>query len=47
VALINRDGGPYARRFIEALLAAHHSCALKYLSADAAEAARSFAIDIV
>src|SRR5207247_8327898 len=42
VALINRDGGPYAQRFIEALLGAHHSFALKYMSADeAATALRS------
>jgi len=36
VALINRDGGPYAQRLIEALAGAHHSFALKYMSADQA-----------
>jgi len=40
VALIDRDGGPLARRFVEALDGAHHSFALKYMSAEAAEAAR-------
>src|ERR1700693_4208843 len=39
VALINRDGGPYAQRFIEALLRAHHSFALRYMSADEAQTA--------
>src|SRR5207253_528698 len=39
VALIDRDGGPLARRFVEALDGAHHSFALKYMSAEAAEAA--------
>src|SRR5207247_359187 len=39
VALIDRDGGPLARRFIEALDGAHHSFALTYLSEEAAEAA--------
>ena len=39
VALIDRDGGPYAQSFVEALLGAHHSFALKYMSADEAEAA--------
>ena len=39
VALINRDGGPYAKRFIDALLAAHHSFALQYMSEADAEAA--------
>src|SRR5437867_2402472 len=39
VALINRDGGPYAQRFIDALLGAHNSFNLKYMSEDAARAA--------
>ncbi len=39
VALIDLDGGPYAQRFVEALLGAHHSFALKSMSADQAEAA--------
>ncbi len=39
VALINRDGGPEAQRFIEALLGAHHSFALKYMTVDEAETA--------
>ena len=39
VALINLDGGPYASRFIEALNGAHHSFALKYMSADDAQKA--------
>jgi hypothetical protein len=39
VALINGDGGPYAQRFIEALLAAHHSFALKYMGRNEAETA--------
>src|SRR5947199_205949 len=39
VALIDRDGGSLARRFVEALDGAHHSFALKYMSAEAAEAA--------
>jgi ABC-type transport system involved in multi-copper enzyme maturation permease subunit len=39
VALINRDGGPDAQRFIEALLGAHHSFALKYMRIDQAETA--------
>ncbi len=39
VALIDHDGGPYAQRFVEALLGAHHSFALKPMDADQAEAA--------
>ena len=39
VALIDRDGGSLARRFVEALDGAHHSFALKYMSEEAAEAA--------
>jgi ABC-2 type transport system permease protein len=39
VALIDRDGGPYAKSFIEALDGAHHSFALKYISTEDAEAA--------
>ena len=39
VALINQDGGPYAQRLIDALLGAHHSFALKYMSAEEASAA--------
>lgn len=39
VALIDRDGGPLAGRFIEALNGAHHSFALKYMTLEAAEAA--------
>ena len=39
VALIDRDGGPLARRFIEALDGAHHSFALTYMSEEAAETA--------
>jgi ABC-2 family transporter protein len=38
VALINLDGGPYAQRFIETLLGAHHSFALKDMSAEEADA---------
>lgn len=38
-ALIDRDGGPYAKQFVEALNGAHHSFALKYMSAEAAEEA--------
>lgn len=42
VALINRDGGPYAQRFIQALAGAHHSFVLKHMTADeAAKALRS------
>ena len=37
VALINLDGGPYASHLVDALLGAHHSFALKYMSADEAE----------
>jgi len=37
--LIDHDGGPYAQRFVEALLGAHHSFALKPMDADQAEAA--------
>jgi ABC-2 type transport system permease protein len=37
VALINRDGGPYAQRFIDSLLRAHHSFALKHMTAEEAE----------
>jgi ABC-2 type transport system permease protein len=39
VALINLDGGPYARGFIEALNGAHHSFALKYMDSTAARKA--------
>jgi ABC-2 type transport system permease protein len=39
VALIDRDGGPYSLRFIEALRAAHHSFALKHMSPAEAQAA--------
>ena len=39
VALINRDKGPLAERFIEALDNAHHSFALKYMTLEEAEAA--------
>jgi len=39
VALIDRDGGPYAQRLVEALLGAHHSFALKSMSSERAEAA--------
>jgi ABC-2 type transport system permease protein len=39
VALIDRDGGPHARQFIEALNRAHHSFALKFVSLEEAEAA--------
>jgi hypothetical protein len=39
VALIDRDGGPYARRLAEALLGAHHSFALKSMSPDEARTA--------
>src|ERR1043166_9165256 len=39
VALINLDGGPYSHSFIEALNGAHHSFALKYMSADDAKTA--------
>jgi ABC-2 type transport system permease protein len=39
VALIDRDGGVHAQRFVDALLGAHHSFALKYLPAPEAEAA--------
>lgn len=37
VALIDLDGGPHAKRLVEALLGAHHSFALKYMSAEEAE----------
>ena len=37
VALIDLDGGPYARRFVEALRGAHHSFALKRMSRSEAE----------
>jgi len=39
MALINLDGGPYAQGLIEALLGAHHSFALKYMSEAEAEKA--------
>jgi len=39
VALHDRDGGPYARRLVEALNGAHHSFALKNMSEAEAEAA--------
>jgi ABC-2 type transport system permease protein len=39
VALLDRDGGPFAQQFIAALNGAHHSFALKYMSAGEAEAA--------
>jgi ABC-2 type transport system permease protein len=39
VALIDRDGGPYAQRLIDALRAAHHSFALRRMSPPGAEAA--------
>ncbi len=39
VALINLDDGPYATRFIDALNKAHHSFALKYMSAEQARIA--------
>ncbi len=39
VALIDRDGGPYAKSFIEALEGAHHSFALKSMNEEEAKAA--------
>jgi len=39
VALIDLDGGPYAKSFVEALDGAHHSFALKYMSEEDAETA--------
>lgn len=39
VALIDLDGGPYARSFIEALDAAHHSFSLRFIDRDAANEA--------
>jgi ABC-2 type transport system permease protein len=39
VAVIDRDGGTYSQRFIEALVGAHHSFALKHMRADEALAA--------
>ena len=39
VALIDRDGGPYAKSFVEALLGAHHSFALKHMSKEEADSA--------
>lgn len=39
VALIDLDGGPYARSFVEALNGAHHSFSLRDMPADEAEAA--------
>jgi ABC-2 type transport system permease protein len=39
LALINLDGGPYSHSFIEALNGAHHSFALKYMSAEQAKTA--------
>ena len=39
VALIDHDGGGFVKPFIESLDGAHHSFALKYMSAKAAEAA--------
>jgi ABC-2 type transport system permease protein len=39
VALIDLDGGPYAHRFVDALLGAHHSFALQHMRLDQAEAA--------
>jgi ABC-2 type transport system permease protein len=42
VALIDHDGGPYAKTLVEALNGAHHSFALKHMSAgDAVQALRS------
>src|SRR5882724_2311536 len=38
VALIDRDGGPYAQSFVAALDGAHHSFALKYMPLEEAEA---------
>ena len=37
VALINLDGGPYAKSFIESLANAHHSFALKFIPLEEAE----------
>lgn len=37
VALIDLDGGPYVKRLIDALNGAHHSFALKYMSAEEAQ----------
>lgn len=39
VALIDRDGGPYAKSFVQSLDAAHHSFALKPMDEAQAEAA--------
>ena len=39
VALIDHDGGPYAKSFVEALDGAHHSFALKTMSEEEAETA--------
>jgi hypothetical protein len=39
VALLDLDGGPYARRLVDTLVGAHHSFALKYMRRDQAEAA--------
>lgn len=39
VALIDLDGGPLVPRFVDALNGAHHSFALKFISADDAQAA--------
>lgn len=39
VALIDRDGGIFVKPFIDSLNRAHHSFALKYMRAEAAEAA--------
>ncbi len=39
VALINHDGGALSQDFVEALLGAHHSFALQYMSAEAADRA--------
>ena len=38
VALIDHDGGPYAKRFVEALDGAHHSFSLKHISEEEAQA---------
>jgi ABC-2 type transport system permease protein len=39
VALIDRDGGPYAQRFVEALRGAHHSFSLRAMTEEEASAA--------
>jgi hypothetical protein len=39
VALMDLDGGPHAKHLVEAMLGAHHSFALKYMTAEEAEKA--------